>query len=216
MGKKQHRTKEKNIFLEIVHLFYGDYLRGLIPRVNVFKTLFDTITTSLEKYDNVGYIAYSFSMFDQMIVSSVQSLLSEGNLYIVTPEPSAINIEDMRILTGSYENLPFKRGYLNNLMVVGLPSKEGLESSIEEWSRVVSEEGRLTVITPSILIQDNEPPLSIGDFVEFHEHQTIEKGEPANPKQFYTILGKYFKNFDEKETAHMTFITAQSYKRAPL
>jgi hypothetical protein len=85
-----------------------------------------------------------------------------------------------------------------------------LDDSIQEWRRVIADGGSLIIITPTILIQEEEEPLSIGDFVERYEHQVIEKGEPIDPGMFFSILKANFNDINEVEKVHMSFITAKN------
>jgi len=82
--------------------------------------------------------------------------------------------------------------------------------STQEWRRVVKEGGRLTIITPSILIQEHEEPMTIGDFVEKYEHQIIEKGSLLDPEAFMSSIKSNFANVSQSEATHMTFITGDN------
>jgi hypothetical protein len=61
------------------------------------------------------------------------------------------------------------------------------------------------IITPTILVHRYEDPLTIGDFVEKYEHETIEKSEPIDREFLQILLNKYFKKVEEKQIVHMTF-----------
>lgn len=219
--KKMYRLSKKGkealnqILLEAistVHLFYGDYLKDLYPKVNVFGEIVDLITDGLNSSDNVAYMTHQFAGIHEMLVSRIREKITDGKMYLVTPDPSEkrIEVENMYVLDGSYENLPFKKNYLNRFVVIGVPSEDLLRESAQEWSRVVAEGGQLLVITPSILIKVEDDPISIGDFVEKYEHQVIEKGSPIDPEVFFSVLEKYFKDVKEIERVHMSFISANN------
>jgi hypothetical protein len=93
-------------------------------------------------------------------------------------------------------------------VVIGVPAPETLEESAKEWGRVVKTGGRLTVITPSILVQKHTEPMTIGDYVEKYEHQVIEKGSLIDHEVFTSKLKDNFANLIESEAIHMTFISA--------
>ncbi len=196
--------------ISTVHLFYGDYLRELYPKVNVFGKIFELITKGLKSSDTAAYLTYSFSGMHEMLVTQIHKVVKDGKMYLVTPDPSNknIDIENLNILDGTYENLPFKNDYLDRFVVVGVPRPNLLRETVQEWRRVVASGGKLIVVTPTILIQSQEDPISIGDFVERYEHQIIEGGEPIDPKIFFSALKENFKKVEEVETVHMSFITA--------
>jgi len=219
--KKMYRLSKKGkdalneILLEsisMVHRFYGDYLRELYPRVNVFGEIMELVTDGLESSDVVAYLTHFFSGIHEMLVSRIFEKITDGKMYLVTPEPSEkhIDIENLNVLDGSYESLPFKKNYINRFIVIGVPNQSLLDDSIQEWRRVIADGGSLIIITPTILIQEEEEPLSIGDFVERYEHQVIEKGEPIDPGMFFSILKANFNDINEVEKVHMSFITAKN------
>ena len=94
--------------------------------------------------------------------------------------------------------------------MIGVPAQETLKESTAEWRRVIDGEGRLVIITPSVLVQNLDEPMSIGDFVEKYEHQVIEQGAHHEPEQFFSALREQFSDVVDREATHMTFITARS------
>ena len=86
-----------------------------------------------------------------------------------------------------------------------LPEKDILERALREWHRIITKNGKLVICTPTILVHKYEDPLTIGDFVEKYEHETIEKGEHVDRDFLQILLKKFFKKVEERQIVHMTF-----------
>jgi PadR family transcriptional regulator PadR len=198
--------------ISTVHLFYGDYLRSLFPKVDVFGNILNVLTEGMEQGDNLGYISDSFSGINQVLLKSLHAKNPSGKLYLIKPDSLGLNtdIENANVFDGTYNDLPFKDDFIDRLIVIGVPTPETLVESIKEWRRVIKEGGRLTIVTPTILIQEHEEPMTIGDYVEKHEHQVIEKGSLIDHELFMSSLRDNFSEVVEREATHMTFITASS------
>ena len=82
----------------------------------------------------------------------------------------------VRLAAFLFNNIPFKDNFFTRLLIFDLPPIGILNDSGIEWQRVINENGRLSILTPSILIQKEIHPMSIGDWVEKFEHQHVEKG----------------------------------------
>jgi len=196
--------------ISTVHLFYGDYLRSLYPGVDVFGDIMGLLTDGLKQGDSTAYISHNFSGINQVLIRTIHQSNPQGKLYLVKPSDLDFNIdiENTNIFDGSYHDLPFKDNFIEQLIVIGVPAPETLVESAQEWGRVIKEGGRLTIVTPSILIQEHEDPMTIGDFVEKYEHQIIEKGSLLDPEAFISSIKSNFANVTQSEATHMTFITA--------
>jgi hypothetical protein len=116
-------------------------------------------------------------------------------------------------MNGNYEDIPFKNNFIDRLLILDLPKKEKLKESAREWHRVVQKNGGLTILTPTILIEKQEDPMTIGDFVEKHEHQIIEKGEHVDREFLLSTLKDLYETINEKEAIHMTVISAQKPRK---
>ena len=99
-------------------------------------------------------------------------------------------------------------------MVIDLPEKNLLETALSEWHRVIRQSGKLAILTPTIFIQKYEDPLTIGQFIEKYEHETIEKGEHIERDFLQAMLRNFFQKVEERQIVHMTIISA-SEKRLP-
>ncbi|MFA9437759.1 MAG: hypothetical protein ACEROO_11720, partial [Candidatus Bathyarchaeota archaeon] len=198
--------------ISTVHLFYGDYLRSLFPKIDVFGNILNVLTEGMEQGDNLGYLSDSFSGINQVLLKSLQAKNPSGKLYLIKPGNLDLrtDLENANVFDGTYNDLPFKDDFIDRLIVIGVPTPETLVESTKEWRRVIKEGGRLTIVTPSILIQEHEEPMTIGDYVEKYEHQVIEKGALIDPELFMSSLRDNFSEVVEREATHMTLITANS------
>ena len=198
--------------ISTVHLFYGDYLRSLFPKVDVFGDILNVLTEGMQQGDNLAYLSDNFSGINQVLIKSLQAKNPSGKLYLIKPGnlDQRTDLENANVFDGTYNDLPFKDDFVDRLIVIGVPAPENLVESTKEWRRVIKEGGRLTIITPSILIQEHEEPMTIGDYVEKYEHQVIEKGSLIDPELFMSSLRDNFSDVVEREATHMTFITGNS------
>ena len=131
-------------------------------------------------------------------------------IYFVKPTSIAtdLKLEDLVILKGDHVEIPLKDDHVNMLFVVDLPNKGLLETASKEWHRVLTHDGKLAILTPTILIQKHEDPLTIGQFIEKYEHETIEKGEHIDREILYTMLNNFFKKVEDRQIVHMSIILA--------
>jgi PadR family transcriptional regulator PadR len=200
--------------ISTVHLFYGDYLRSLFPKVDIFGHIIGILTDELKEGASVAYISNTFSGINQFIVKSIQQRNPKGKLYLIKPEDLnySSKFENVNVFDGTHYDMPFKDDFVDKLIVIGVPSQETLVESVKEWRRVINEEGTLTILTPTILVQKKDDPMIIGDFVEMYEHQVIEKGSILEPDIFISTLKGLFTDVGESEATHMTFINAKGLR----
>jgi PadR family transcriptional regulator PadR len=194
-----------------VHLFYGDYLRSLYPKVNVFGDIIEMLTDGMNEGASVAYLSNSFSGINQVLVNSIQKSNPHGKLYLIKTGDLTFSseYENVNVYDGTHYDMPFKDDFVDRLIIIGVPTQETLVESVIEWRRVINEEGRLMIITPTILVQNEVEPMSIGDFVEMYEHQIIEKGPKIVHDLFLSSLRSLFTDVVESEAVHMTFINAR-------
>ncbi len=212
IGRKGEEELDRILLdaIATVHSFYGEYLLSLRPKINVFGEILGPVTDGLEGKGNVVYVTNKYYGIDEMIVSHLQRNVPEGRIYFVKPVSAAVdlNLKNLFILDGEYDDIPLKDGHADLLMIVDLPNRVALEAAVEEWRRVVGKDGRLAIMTPSILLQKYEDPLAIGDFVEKYEHEIIEEGEHIDGEQLNDLLKNSFETVDERQFVHISIILA--------
>ena len=217
--KKLYRLGQKGrmeldeLFLEAidtVHSYYGKYLQSLSPKINVFDNIFCLLTGEMKGHEKIAYLTIANSVMHKLVLLNLQKKVPEGKIYFVKPTPIAtdLNIEDMVILTGTHEDIPLKDDHVNLLFVIDLPNEGLLETALKEWHRVLTRDGKLAILTPTILIQKHEDPLTIGQFIEKYEHETIEKGEHIDREFLQSMLKLFFQKVEDRQIVHMSIILA--------
>ncbi|UCC33130.1 MAG: helix-turn-helix transcriptional regulator [Candidatus Bathyarchaeota archaeon] len=218
IGEKGRDELDK-MFLEaiqIVHMFYGKYLMGLVPKVNVLDIIYSPLTEGLEARSNVACVTPQYTPMHGWFVQTAHGISPQGQIYLIKPKLVEIdlNLENLTVMNGSYSDISLREGLLDLLVIVDLPRKNSLEAALKEWHRVLKPDGKLGIVTPSILLQEHEDPLTIGDFVEKYEHETIERGEKIDRRFLQTQLKSFFTRVKERQIVHMAVIQASPRKHA--
>jgi hypothetical protein len=174
---RRERNKSLLKAIEVVHSFYSEYLRNLPKKADVFHKICRLICRDLKGRDNVALITTKFSVAHERVLRALHDEVPEAKIFLVKPKSLRVdlNLEYVVLLDGAYDNVPLRNSYLDLLIVGGVPSKDALEKCLREWQRVLEQSGTLAVSTPSVLIEKFDDPLSIGNFVEKFEHETLEK-----------------------------------------
>ena len=208
LGKKG-RNDLNNILLDAiktVHGFYGGYLMSLLPKINVFDEIVSSFTDGLKGYVNMAYLISKESRMNKILISTIQNKFPQMKIFLVKPSSveDDLNLDNLLIMDGTYNLIPLKDKYLDLLLVIDLPKKEHLETALKEWHRVLKQDGKLAICTPTILVSKYENPLTIGDFIEKYEHETIEKGEKIDRDFLKTQLTNFFDKVEEKQIVHIS------------
>ncbi len=220
--KRVYRLGEKgkkeldNILLDAIktlHMFYGKYVIELPSQANPIRNLCNLLVDGL-KEGTLGYLVEEYSGMHEIMVRQLHDRVPDITKYLVKPSSvqMELRLENLILLNGAYNNIPLRNDYLDLLIVVDLPPVDSLEEALKEWHRVVRREGRLAVLTPTILLSKYEDPLTIGDFVEKYEHEIIEKGEHIDKEYLQKRLETRFKRIREEEIVHLTILLASKPK----
>ncbi len=214
---KEGRTALEKILLDAiktVHMFYGKYLMSLLPKVNVFKNVFGQLTVGLEDDSNIACVTLQYSPMHEGLMRYVYKISPQGQTYLIKPSSVQTNLklDNLTVLAGSYSPIFLRKDFLDLLLIIDLPPKDSLPKAVKEWNRVLRQSGRLAIITPTILLQKYEDPLNIGDFVEKHEHETIEQHDRVDKPFLQQLLNRHFNKVEERDIVHMTTISATEPK----
>ena len=138
----------------------------------------------------------------------MQRISPEKKIYLIKPNSLSVDLklEELTVMDGIYNDISLRDNLLDLLIVIDLPPKRSLHSSIKQWHRVLSRKGRLAILTPSILIEKKEDPLTIGDFVEKYEHEILEQGQKTEKEFLKKNLDNYFRKVQERQIVHMTIM----------
>ena len=213
--KRMYRLGEKGsaalneIFVDAiktVHSFYGAYLLSLIPKINVFEEIYRLLTNEPKDDEIIVFVTIDFSPIHEMIIQRLHSKLPHGKIVLVKLGSLVVdvNLDNLLSLDGSYNDIPLKTDYADSMIVVDLPPKDSINRALMEWHRVLKPNGNLAILTPTVLIEKYDDPLTIGDFIEKHEHETIERGEHFDREILEEQLKHYFSTIEEKSFVHMT------------
>jgi PadR family transcriptional regulator PadR len=196
--------------ISIVHKHYGEYLLSLYPKVDILGDILNLFFKGMSGKKNIGYMAYKNYGMTEMIISRIQRMMPEGRVFLVKPRSVDIvlNNKSVEILSGEYEDIPLRDNYADLLLIIDLPEEEQLESCIKEWHRVLSPEGHLGIITPTVLVKNRVDPIGIGDYVEQLEHEVLGQCNYIEGECLKKELHNSFSEVKDNTIVHMTFITA--------
>jgi PadR family transcriptional regulator PadR len=196
--------------ISIVHKHYGEYLLSLYPKVDILGDILNLFFKGMSGKKNIGYMAYKNYGMTEMIISRIQRMMPEGRVFLVKPRSVDIvlNNKSVEILSGEYEDIPLRDNYADLLLIIDLPEEEQLESCIKEWHRVLSPEGYLGIITPTVLVKNRVDPIGIGDYVEQLEHEVLGQCNYIEGECLKKELHNSFSEVKDNTIVHMTFITA--------
>jgi ubiquinone/menaquinone biosynthesis C-methylase UbiE len=117
----------------------------------------------------------------EVLIPNIQSRLPQAKIFLVKPVQLELdlNLDNLFFLDGFYNDIPLKNDYADCMIVIDLPKKEYLERALKEWHRVLKSNGKLAILTPSILLEKYEDPLSIGDFIEKHNTKPSKRASTS-------------------------------------
>ena len=216
--KRMYRIGErgrKEIFkilldaIKMVHESYGEYLLSLPPEKNVINKVSRLLTDKLKGQCNIAYVSLEYSPIHAKLLSSLQSMVPQGKIYYIKPSSveADFKLENISTLDGEYINIPLRNSYLDLLFVIDVPKRAHLDDALREWCRVLSQNGKLGIITPSALVL-NEDILSIGDYIEKLEHETIEGAESIDRNFVEASLKRFFQRVEAMKIVHMILFLA--------
>lgn len=212
LGEKGTKEREKILLsaIETVHGFYSEYLLNLPAKTNVFTSMCKLLSSNVDRKGDIAYVSPKYSVTHEKILRGLQNEVPEGKIYFVKPASLTVdlNLDNLSFLNGTYDNIPLKDGYVDRVIVVEVPEKGSLEKSLKEWCRVLKQDGTLAIAVPTVLVCKYQDPLSIGNFIEKYEHETLKKREYMDAETLKTLLQKFFPEVQEKQIVHMTIFLA--------
>jgi DNA-binding PadR family transcriptional regulator len=212
IGKKG-RIERKKILLDAVttiHKFYGEYLRNLPPDLNVLETFSNLIISKLEKMENIGFYASNRSKMLEVVMLKIHQKTPHTSVYYIKPSKMKTDLkyENLMILEGKYDDIPIKNSFLDLLVVMGIPEKDTLVSAVSEWQRLIKPRGIIALVSPTVIIQEYEDPITIGQFIEKQEHQYSNGVKKMGIESIKTILKRFFNKIEEHKIVHITIFLA--------
>jgi len=198
--------------ISFVHHNYGIYLASLYPKVDLIGDILTPLLKGIDGEINIGYFTNQNYVMNNILLARLQSMMPQANIFLIKPRSVEItkNIKNVEILSGRYEEFSLKDGFADVLMIVDLPDDGIIGSAIKEWHRVLSPEGRLGIMTPSVLVKKREDPISIGDYVEKYEHEIRGQSNYIEGECLKKGLSEFFDEVEDKTIVHMTIVTAKN------
>jgi ribosomal protein L36 len=193
-----------------VHEYYGKYLMRLPAKINCLNRICRLLTHGLEETATIGYLAREYSPFHEKILYILCNTVPKGAVYFIKPASLDIDLEikNLSSLEGRHQNIPLKNKHFDALLVIDVPIKRRLKNSVKEWHRTVRREGRLGILASTALINKIDDPLTIGDYIEKYEHESVKGNEKADRESLQTMLRESFKKVEATEIVHRTLILA--------
>jgi DNA-binding PadR family transcriptional regulator len=214
LGEKGRKEREKILLdaIATVHGFYSEYLLNLPAKTNVFNTICRILSGNLSGKPDIGYVTSDYSEMHERLLRGLRGEIPGANIYFVKPASLAVdlNLENLWFLNGTYDSIPLKQGYVDLLVIVGVPHERFLEKSLKEWLRVLKQSGTLAICVPTVFTHKHDDPLSVGNFIEKYEHKTLEEGQHIETDYLKTLLKKSFQRVEEKQIVHITVFLACS------
>jgi DNA-binding PadR family transcriptional regulator len=202
--------------IRTIHASYEEYLLNLPVELSVFESFRRRFTRELRGQVNIACVAPSYSVMHARMICNLQNQDSQGKIYFVKPRSVLVDPcpDNMTLLEGTYENIPLKDAFIDLLVVMDTPQKDFLETALTEWCRVLRADGKLAILIPAIFVEEYKDPLTIGNFIEKYEHDTMKINEHANGKHLRSSLKHFFQKIEETKIVHMVMFLA-SEPRSP-
>jgi DNA-binding PadR family transcriptional regulator len=196
--------------IRTIHAFYEEYLLNLPAEVSVFDSVCRHLSRELRGQGNIAYVTPSYSVMHARMICNLQNRDPQGKIYLVKPRSVPVDPcrDNLTLLEGTYENIPLKNGYIDLLVVMDTPQKHLLETALREWCRVLRADGKLAILIPAVFVQEYEDPLTIGNFIEKYEHDTMKIGEHPDGKYLRPMLKDFFQKIEDKKIVHMALFLA--------
>jgi DNA-binding PadR family transcriptional regulator len=196
--------------IRTVHMFYGKYLMNLAPKVNILDDICNPLIEGLGRKGNLGLVTLQFSPMIENILRHIRGISPGTRMHLVKPMSLSVDLrlEGLTVIDGTYNDIPLRDKLVDLLIVIDLPPGRSLRTTMKQWHRVLNTKGRLAILTPSILVERHNDPLTIGDFVEKHEHEILEQGQKIDKEVLHNLLNQYFRKVQERQIVHMAIFQA--------
>jgi len=194
---------------------YGKYLMSLHPQIDITGEIINRLLEGIDGKKKTAFFTNHDDDMTKTMISNIQRKVPEGRVYLIKPRSVEIitNYEKVEILSGRYEDIPLKDGFVDLLIINDLPEGEQLMTAIKEWHRVLNSEGNLGIITPSVLVKERVDPIDIGDYMAKLEHEVLGKSNYIDEGRLKKGLRKFFRDVENHLITHLTLILAKQPKQ---
>ncbi|MHA2405578.1 MAG: PadR family transcriptional regulator [Candidatus Hermodarchaeia archaeon] len=190
--------------IDTVHEFYSEYLRKIAPQV--LNDLVQFMTNGLSDEVRIVYVVSEPTVMHKHLLKSLQHRLPESVIYFVKPETMSFDekFSNLSLLNGSFQMIPLKQEFADLLVVPNLSRVHNLNGAVQEWHRLLNNEGKLVIGFPSVLIHQYKDPLTIGQYMEKIEHQSTNIKEQFDKELLENTLKHYFRKIEHTHVVHLT------------
>lgn len=211
LGGKGRRELDRTLLdaIKTVHSFYEHYMLSLPLKFNPLDSICSFLTEGLKSKATIACVTPVYSPIVGKMVQTLHGKIRQGRIHLVSPNSTEVksNLHGLFLSNSAHDNIPLKEGYVDLLIVINLPRKN-LKTVLREWRRVLTPRGRLAVLTPTVLTREYQDPLTIGEFMEKYEHESLEKTDRGGKQRFAVLLKNYFQKVEERQFVHMTIFSA--------
>lgn len=203
---REERKKMLLEAIEIVHTHYDQYLMTLPKEYDVFEILVGKILKEVIDDPTIVYISPFFAAIHHRMISTIIEHREKSSVYLLMPRQEEITLNSPNLvqMEGFYSNIPLKQDFGDLLFITGVPPANILEKAIEEWKRCLKTDGRIAIVTPSVLLNEENHPMDIGQFVENREHAATRRFEFPRLEEFENTLVSNFESFTKYTVIHLT------------
>lgn len=191
---------------ELIHDFYEDYVAKLPPRF--FS----------EKFDMMMREAYGGRKSAALVTSEPLTQLHRRILHGLCGRSGAVStflirsasiraepqIQGLRVLDGTMEDIPMKDQSLDAIVVVDLQDSMNLKACCRELRRVLKRGGLMFGCSPFIGLGGEYDPLEVGEFMKRTKYEMM--GRAYLDKE--TVKKELAATFDYVDVANLAFMTA--------
>ncbi len=197
-------TKILKDAIYVVHEFYSEYLRKIAPQI--LNDFIKFMTNGLNGEVRIVYVVSEPTVMHKHLLKSIQHRLPKGEIYFVKPETMSFDeeVSNLSLLNGSFQMIPLKQDFVDLLVVPNLSGIQNLDDGIQEWHRLLKNNGKLVIGLPSALFHQYNDPLTIGQYMEKIEHQGNHANWQFDKELLEKNLARYFGEIEHGHFVHMT------------
>lgn len=214
LGEKGLIERKKMLMeaIELVHSHYDEYIMTLPSEQSVFDIIVKKFSRELPD-PKIAIITPFFATIHRRLITTIDLYIPEATIYLIMPSTEEIDLSlpNLIQMKGFFNNIPLKKDMVDLLIIIGVPTVDSLRTSIAEWKRSLKPEGRLAIITPTVLIEEFQHPMHIGNYIEFIEHTDNKRFETPNKETLERVLENNFSNIKKDKIIHLT-IYMTNYK----
>ncbi|MFW9849987.1 MAG: helix-turn-helix transcriptional regulator [Candidatus Thorarchaeota archaeon] len=212
LSKKGKAARESILTdaIQTVHEFYGDYLRNLPEKRSPFNIVSRKLTEKMNSDCVLGYIVNKLTQPINRVLKNLITYLPSSTIYLIGPREvvSENKLDGILILEGNCHDMPIKDEFFDLLVLPSYSGDESIENCVKEWNRVLKPKGRVSVVTPTALIERPEDPLDIGEFIEQQEHPSKFNGSMTPIEELKKYLEQHFGNIATDSVIHITLLSS--------